>query len=302
MPDNEAAPAERPGRYRGMRILRVLRTATITPRMRRITLGGEEFAGIAQGPNIKLLIPPPGLAEPEWPMPGPNGRAIWPAADKRPAVRTYSVRRFDAAAGELDVDFVLHGDEGPASWWAARAQPGNVLGIGGPGGRTVGDADWYLLAGDHTALPAIGAILEKLPAAARGHAMIEVPDAREEQHIRFDADIRVEWLHRNGAEAGRTTLLQDAVRRMPWPDGVRMFVWAGCESSNVRAIRTYVRDERGLNRRQFLAIGYWQYGMDETGFHDAHNNDRDEDYFRALREEQEEANRIRAAGIRAGAR
>src|SRR4051794_20374726 len=104
MPDTEAAPAERPGRYRGMRTLRVLRTAAITPRMRRITLGGEEIAGIAQGPNIKLLIPPPGLAEPELPTAGPNGRAIWPAADKRPAVRTYSVRRFDAAAGELDVD------------------------------------------------------------------------------------------------------------------------------------------------------------------------------------------------------
>jgi hypothetical protein len=70
----------------------------------------------------------------------------------------------------------------------------------------------------------------------------------------------------------------------------------------LRAIRSYVRDERGLNRRQFLAIGYWRYGMDETGFHDAHNNDRDEDYFRALREEQEEANRVLATGIRAGAR
>ena len=96
--------------------------------------------------------------------------------------------------------------------------------------------------------------------------------------------------------------MQDAVRSVPWPHGVRMFVWAGCKSSSVRAIRSYVRDERGLNRQQFLAIGYWRYGMDETGFHDAHNNDRDEDYFRALREEQEEANRVRAAGVGAGVR
>jgi NADPH-dependent ferric siderophore reductase len=50
MPDTEATPAERPGRYRGMRILRVLRTAAITPRMRRITLGGEEICTAMRAP------------------------------------------------------------------------------------------------------------------------------------------------------------------------------------------------------------------------------------------------------------
>jgi NADPH-dependent ferric siderophore reductase len=294
MADTGAAASGTPLRYRGMRVLRVLRTTAITPYMRRITLGGEEMAGISHGPNVKLLIPPAGIAQPEWPMAAPNGRAIWPPADKRPAVRTYSVRRLDTEAGELDVDFVLHGHDGAASRWAARARSGDVLGIGGPGGRTVADADWYLLAGDHTALPAISAILEKLPASAHGHAIIEVPDAREQQDIEFAAGIRLEWLHRNGAEAGRTTLLQDAVRRVPWPSGARIFVWAGCESSSVRAIRSYVRDEGGLTRRQFLAVGYWRYGMDETRYHEAHNNDRDEDYFRALREEKGEAERGRS--------
>lgn len=287
-PANQAMRgAPRHLRYRHIRVLEVLRATRVTPAMRRITLGGEEIEGFGSGPNVKVLIPAPGAGVPQWPLAGADGRAIWPADPHRPVTRTYSVRRFDARAGELDIDFVLHDEHGQASRWASAAQPGDLVGIGGPGGRTVSAADFYLFAGDQTALPAISAILEKLPADARGEAFIEIPDAGEEQWLARPAGVRVHWLHRGDVAAGRATLLQDAVRAFPWPDAERIFAWIGCESAAMRELRAYVRDERKLDRRSILAIGYWRIGMTETEYGKSFKNDRDEDYFRTMQEEMQ---------------
>lgn len=290
-----SAQNEAPARLPGLRVLTVLRTAPVTPRMRRITLGGPELAGFGTGPNIKVLVPPPGDPDPQWPAAGPDGRTTWPPEHRRPAMRTYTVRRHDPAAGELDVDFVLHGDRGPASRWAGAARPGDVLGVVGPGGRTVLDADRYLVAGDHTALPAIGTIVAELPRHARGHVLVEVPDPGEIQDLAPPPGVELIWLFQDGAGPGTTTLLQDAVRALPRPDGgERAFVWAAGESASVRAIRSYARDDLGLNRRDLLAIGYWKHGMTETAYHDRHDNDRDQDYYRAGKEELAERERAAA--------
>lgn len=97
-------------------------------------------------------------------------------------MRDYTPRRFDLKTGELDIDFVLHGD-GPASTWAAQAQPGQTLHIGGPrGSMVVPDMfDSYLLIGDETALLAIARRLEELSANCRATVVVEVENAAEEQ-------------------------------------------------------------------------------------------------------------------------
>jgi NADPH-dependent ferric siderophore reductase len=274
-------------RYRNIRVLEVLRVTDLTRNMRRITLGGEEIEGFGKGPNIKLLIPAPGIDQPQWPLAGPDGRAIWPAEPYRPVTRTYSVRHFDAAREELHVDFVLHGDEGPASYWASRAKPGDVLGVGGPGGRSITPSDFYLFAGDHTALPAISAAIEALPEHSSGCAFIEVPGPQDELPIRTPPDLSVTWLHRNGERAGYTKLLENAVRGFQWPGDRKVFAWIGCESSSVRAIRAFVRDGKGLDRSSMMAIGYWRIGMSETQYNSDLKNDRDADYFLAMKEEFE---------------
>jgi NADPH-dependent ferric siderophore reductase len=203
------------------------------------------------------LIPPAGISTPEWPLPGRNGRMQWPPEPRRPPSRVYTIRSLDVAAGTMDVDFVLHGDEGPASAWAARAAPGDIVGILGPVGRQIPEADWYLLACDETGIPAIARILEKLPAGARGHAFIEVADAAEEQVLPTSSSVEVMWLHRHGAAAGTTTLLQDSVRATPWPSEGRLFAWAGAEGTTARTLRSYWREDRGLDRSQHLAVAYW---------------------------------------------
>lgn len=283
MTTETAAPPVRQERFRGIRVLEVIRTERLTPRMQRLVLGGPEMEGFGSGPNLKLLIPPRGIGTPHWPRPDANGRPIWPPAELRPAVRTYSLRRHDVARGEIHVDFVLHG-AGVASAFAENARPGDVVGVGGPGGRTLPAADFRLLAGDHSALPSIAALLEAMPEDARGAAFIAVADRGEEQDLAHPKGVRLTWLHQGAHPAGPSPLIA-AVEACRWPDEDRVSAWVAAESDTARTLRAHLRDTRGLDRRALVAVGYWKRGMSETAYHDAHDHDRDEDYHRASREE-----------------
>lgn len=262
------------------RMLQVVRVTDITPHMRRITLGGAEIEGFPEdrsGSHVKVLLPREGQSRPVLPTLGPNGPQ-WPPAEERPYARTYTIRAFDAAAGELDIDFVLHGDNGPASRWALAAKPGDCVGIAGPGGRGAIplDAAYYFLVTDASGLPAMSAYLERLPSTAQGVAFVEVEDASEEQTLVHPAGIILTWLHRNGAPQAHSTLLIDAVRQVAWPTG-EPFFWVAGEANAVAAVRTYARIERGLPRQQVDAIPYWKAGVGEEIYHDERHRVMDED-------------------------
>lgn len=154
---------------------------------------------------------------------GGAGGLVFPDGGERPEVRDYTPRRFDAAARELTIEFVLHGD-GPASGWAARAAPGQWIGVGGPRGSRLlpEDYDAYLLAGDETALPAIARRLEEMCPGARAVVLIEVADAAEERYLPTAANASVTWLHRNGVPAGTGGLLRQALSAVILPGGTSM--------------------------------------------------------------------------------
>lgn len=261
------------------RTLQVLRTAEISPSMRRITLGGEELSGFQDahtGPNVKVFVPRAGQECPTLPAPDPeSGRYIWPSVEERPTMRTYTVRRFDEERLELDIDFVMHGDHGVAASWARDARPGDYLGVMGPGGKTCRPADWYLLAGDETALPAISTIVESLPSTARGEVFVEVAAEAEQQHVPCPPNLRWTWLHRDGAAPGYCDALSNAVRGVEIPAGADVSTWVAGESGLVRDIRRHLRNDRGLTAESVLAIGYWKRGMPEPEYHDKYNHDRD---------------------------
>ena len=139
----------------------VERVTDVTPHMRRVTLSGSDLGRYAtNGSHLMLFVPSEGIAKPEWPVPGEDCLPVWSADDRRPQVRTCTVRRLDPEAGTIDVDFVLHGDLG--SRWALNARPGDVIGVRGPTGRHRPEVDWCLLVGDETALPVIARTLESL--------------------------------------------------------------------------------------------------------------------------------------------
>ncbi|GGA84642.1 NADPH-dependent ferric siderophore reductase [Brucella endophytica] len=247
------------------REMRVVSSRNITPHMRRVMLRGKDLQRFTHGGlHVRLIFPPKGVAQPQWPVTGEDGRPVWPDGEHKLTHRIYTIRNLDVERGEVDIDIVLHeGDETPGSSFALNASEGDLVGMTGPGGGSLQEADWYLFAGDETALPAIGRILEDLPVHVKAVVRIEVDSAAEEQKLYSSADIDLVWLHRNGREAGTTTFLADAVRAVEFPaDGTRIHAWAGCEFSAFRAIRTYLRKERKLDKQEHLVVSYWRRGFD----------------------------------------
>ncbi|WP_232549299.1 siderophore-interacting protein [Propioniciclava soli] len=253
------------------RALEVLRIADVTSGMRRVTLGGPALAAHT-APNgmpvaafrsdgfddeFKIILKHPDAAEPVVPTQA-DGHLDWPRGDPHLVMRTYTVRRWDAEAGEIDVDFVQHG-VGPATTWARRVRPGETVHIAGPKSSSPHPegVDWVLIAGDETALPAIGRWLEEWPTGARAQVFIEIAEDEHRQELPVPDGVEVTWLSRGGAEAGSTTLLLDAVARAPWWEG-RVFAWVAGEALTLTPIRRWLRTERGLDRSQVEVTGYWR--------------------------------------------
>lgn len=243
-----------------MRLLEAIAVTDITPKMRRVRFSGdmEGFASLGHADHIKAFFFPRGI-EPKLVPIGPRGAEF--AASERPEMRDYTPRAWSVADGWIDLDFVLHGD-GPAASWAAEAKVGSKLVIGGPRGSVVVPAayDWYLLAGDETALPALGRRIEELPAGSKVVAVIEVADAAEEQRFETAADLTLHYVHRNSAAAGTTSLVLDTIKALSFPEGVAYAYIAG-EVGMSQAVRAHLQDERGFDPHYIKAAGYWRLGV-----------------------------------------
>jgi NADPH-dependent ferric siderophore reductase len=213
--------------------------------------------------HIKVLIPEPGQHEVRLPGPGPDG-PVWPAGQPRPATRTYTPRSYDGAAGTLQVQFLLHG-EGPASAWAERAAAGDRLGIAGPGGRPMPAEDGarWIIAGDESAIPAIGTLLDSLPASSVEAVYVEgAKDATDEFELSS-------WpaVSRLPAEAGDPgAALHGALTGSQIPAGCQ--VWVACESAAVRRIRLALLGEHRLDAARLVTRGYWKAGEANHPDHD----------------------------------
>jgi NADPH-dependent ferric siderophore reductase len=246
--------------------LEVRRTERLTPHMIRVVAGGEELSAFPDTPHtdryVKILFPRPEVRYPE-PFDMDVIRAELPR-EHWPMTRTYTVRALDHAAGELTIDFVHHGDTGLAGPWAAAARPGDVLRLAGPGGAYAPDAtaDWHLVVGDESALPAIGAACERMPAGVPVLAVLEVGDAAEEQELNCSGRLRATWLHRDPADPGQ---LADAVRALEFPTG-RVHAFIHGEAGFVRDVRRHLVNERGVPREALSVSGYWRRGVDEDGW------------------------------------
>ncbi|MFD4259831.1 siderophore-interacting protein [Streptomyces sp. NPDC058534] len=258
--------ADRPVRKpRKPHTAQVVRTERLTPHMQRVVLGGEGLAAISADTctdhYVKLLFAAEGVTYPE-PFDVERIRAEFPR-DQWPVTRTYTVRHWDAEHLQMTLDFVVHGDEGLAGPWAKRVRPGETVHFMGPGGAYAPDttADWHLLAGDESALPAIARSLEALPDGARAFAFVEVDGPEEEQKI--DSDVEVVWLHRGARPVGQA--LVEAVRGLEFPEG-RPHAFVHGEAACVKELRRYLRVEREFSREDLSISGYWRLGHNEDGW------------------------------------
>ncbi|MQG91744.1 siderophore-interacting protein [Pseudomonas sp. MN1F] len=230
------------------RRLQVLRVTDLTPRMRRITLGGDElqgFTSLGSDDHIKLLF-----AETAEQQQAIDARNLGRDGGARPTMREYTPRRIDLVANELDIDFVLHGD-GPASTWAAQAAPGQTLNIAGPrASMVVPDIfDSYLLVGDETAIPAIGRRLEALPAGRRVLAVIQIEDEQERQPLPSAAQVEVIWVKRDED-------LLALLKELNLPEG-KLYSWVALEKSLTRLAKALLL-EKGVSEDALKAAAYWR--------------------------------------------
>jgi NADPH-dependent ferric siderophore reductase len=259
-----AANGLKPQRVRHIskfRMLEVARIHAVNPHLLRVTFVGEELAGFQSASfddHVKLYFPAPGEVRPVRPAVGPSG-LVFPEGVSRPVSRDFTPRRYDPKTNELDLEFALH-EAGPASDWARQARPGQYLGLGGPRGSMIIPTgfDWHLLIGDETALPAIARRLEELPAHTVALAIGEVENASWEVEFSPRTEHQVIWCHR-GSASERGVVLMRELRRLRLPRG-EGFAWAAGESAVIREVRSYLCNERGIDKGRIRAASYWKRG------------------------------------------
>lgn len=243
------APAPGARKPRAQIALTVLRSERLTPHLVRVVLGGAGFDDFESNDKTDKYV-----------------KILFTDSDGHDVTRTYTVREVNAVEKSISIDFVVHGDEGLAGPWAAAAQPGDTAVISGPGGGYAPDpsADWHLLVGDESALPAIASALDALPASAQGVAFIETYSDADVLELRSPAGVDVRWLFRGDRRAGEATLLADAVSQHPWADG-RVQVFAHGERGAMKQLRDMFK-QRGVTRAQLSLSGYWAFGRTEDRF------------------------------------
>jgi NADPH-dependent ferric siderophore reductase len=234
----------------------------ISPHFVRVTLAGEDFSRFRwPGPagHLKLILPEPATAELVLPEPGEDGLVTFDRSLPI-TMRTYTARRFSAAAGELDLDIFLHGT-GPASRWAQNARPGDGVAVTVP--RSAGftedpAADWILIAGDASALPAIATIVPTLTRQAT--ILAELEDLADRAAL--DVTAPVTWLTAAGSSGDE---LERTMLKEPLPAGHGQ-VWVAAEATVIRRIRSGML--AGLGREQLTTRGYWRGGEVNHPDHD----------------------------------
>lgn len=229
------------------RTLTVQATERVTPNLIRVTMNGDALADFPQGFEggyVKLL-----LNEGDGDL-----------------LRSYSILEFDPAARTLSFDVVAHGDKGPAARWATRVQKDQEVTIVGPGPvkQINHEADWFLLAGDMTAMPAITVNLRNLPADARGYLVLEVIDDADRQlELPVPDNMEVHWLINPHPEQPGSKLAE-TVAALPWLDG-QVSAWVAGEFSSSRAIRQYLKHERQIDKNHLYLSCYWKIGDTDEG-------------------------------------
>lgn len=240
MTDSTTASPARPRRE--PHNVTVTKIDDVTPLMRRVTFSS---------PSLATFSPP---------LPASHLKLFFDTSDGA-VTRTYTPLRFDSEAGELDIEFVLHGD-GPAANWAANAAEGQSLTLAGPGrGYSIlTDVDWYLIVVDQTALPAAATILRELPASMRAIVIVEVADPAEERELPSDADVTWVWSQRGNRAPGEVTGFLEALSSIKRPAGTGA-AYAGTEAATVRTIRRHLVDALKLEPANVVTRGYWRRGV-----------------------------------------
>lgn len=249
------------------RLVQVKSIVDTSPHLRRITFQSptlQDYPPHCAGAHLKIFLPLAGQQQPVLPVLGEKG-PVWPAAEIRPIVRTYSVRAIRPQLSEIDIEFALHDHSGPAVNFARNAKVGDWLGITNPGGPApmLPAAKYSYLVGDPSSLPAIAALLETMPTDAKGHAIIRVETQQDMLDLIKPVGVELSWV------IGGTKKTTDVVTQFYTLDVSleEATFWLAGEDAMVVQLRRYLRREKVCERQQLYAIPYWREGLNEEGYH-----------------------------------
>jgi NADPH-dependent ferric siderophore reductase len=225
------------------RQLQIKRLEPLAPKMLRVVFTGDElygFTSLGFDDHVKLFFP---------------------QSATETVMRDFTPRHFNEQARELWIDFYLH-EAGPATTWAASAQVGQSLSVGGPRGSSilsVEGIDVHVLIADETGVPAIGRRLEELPPHARAMVVIESDGGVNGYPLESAASLDRMEVRRGQLTGSPGTELIEALRQLQFAPG-KPYFWVATETHAARAIRRYLTTERGIDRSWIKAAGYWQRG------------------------------------------
>ncbi|WP_439842984.1 siderophore-interacting protein [Aeromonas taiwanensis] len=258
---SQPAPVNRP------RLLTVKHVHDVSPNLRRVCLTSPELTDYpfsCGGAHVKIMLPRPGQSEIVLPTPTPQGPR-WLDPAQKPVIRTFTIRAFRREALELDIDFALHGEAGPASRFALHAKPGDKLAISGPGGPDpmLQPASHYNMAGDLTSLPAISAMAEVMPSDARGHIALLVPHQDDVQDLSLPEGVSLRWFLGTPDQIAPLVAYFTALPMV----AEQSYFWFGGEEGLVVPLRRHVRRTLDVDRQRVYAVPYWCSGKDEDAYH-----------------------------------
>jgi NADPH-dependent ferric siderophore reductase len=242
---------------RKARLTQVAEVVELSPHLRRITVSGEGLAGFPvgqEGAHVKVIPPEEGEEKPRLDLQGPD----------RPAMRSYTIRSFDAEHKKLTLDFVVNRHSGPATSWAQAAKVGDYVGIAGPGPikLTNFDASHYLLIGDITSVNAINGYVPRINEDASVQVVIIVPTRDDAISLDIEDMHSVHWLVEDEMSVSVVDMVREIGRDLPADTEVFM----GLEAKNIRRLRPVLQEELGILRRCIHAVGYWKSGVNADKF------------------------------------
>lgn len=226
--------------------------------MIRVTFGGDQFSDFPtgrEGGNCKIMLPVNGQTREEF--------ALQLESGPKPVTRTYTVRAYRETSLEMDIDFVAHGENGPASWWAMCARAGSFCGFAGPSmpKLTAFHADHYLIAADMSALPVAAVTLETMPRDSRGIALFEILSEADKQQINAPPGIDIHWIVSPDPHVP-SRAQEELIRSWNWPSGTLQTCIAG-ESGVIKSLRAFLHNEKAVPRENTYISGYWKIGLIE---------------------------------------
>ena len=250
------------------KLLEVKRVTEVTPGLVSVTLTGNDLSSFpvhCPAAHVKLFLPLTGQAKPALPTLGPDG-PVWPKNEAKPIVRTYSVRQFRPDSLELDIEFAVHGVEGPATAFARAAEPGHFVGVSYPGGPDpmIPPAELYVLAGDMSAAPGIASILEHLADNAVGQVFLRADSHHDVRPLKKPKGMSLYWFVCEPDNLSQ--IVADFELKVEASDST--FFWLGGEHNLVVTLKAFLTRECGVKKEMLYALPYWRYRFSEEGYHD----------------------------------